>query len=178
MPPGFEEQAERFARELDDLIAGCLASPPEFNVVSLRAADARIGPGQLTTDGTHGFPLVDLPRANDVDGASLLLKVEFRVVLDQEQLHLTVVTSAFGLWVRSDASGKPRPVFRIEYERDARGKAAAHVHFHAESADMAWVYGSAGQPLPTMKEIHFPVGGKRFQPTIEDVLLSLAREKL
>ncbi len=38
--------------------------------------------------------------------------------------------------------------------------------------------GTAGEPLPRLQEIRFPVGGKRFRPTIEEFLLFLHRERL
>lgn len=69
-------------------------------------------------------------------------------------------------------------MLRIEYDRDAVSKPEAHVHLHAESVELGWRYGTAGRPLPRLAEIHFPVGGRRFRPTIEELLLFLDREKL
>ena len=60
--------------------------------------------------------------------------------------------------------------------RSAPGRAAAHVHLHANSPELAWIYGSSGQPAPDLHALHFPVGGKRFRPTLEDFLLFLDRE--
>ena len=69
-------------------------------------------------------------------------------------------------------------MFRVEYDRDARTKPPAHVHLHAESLEFGWIYGTAGLPPPRLFEIHFPMGGRRFRPTVEEFLRFLDREKL
>jgi len=107
-----------------------------------------------------------------------MLKIEFRVSLDDRLEHLAVQQSTFGLWVRPDVERGPRPVFRIEYDREAVSKPLAHIHLHAESVELGWIYGTAGLDLPRLQEIHFPVGGRRFRPTVEELLEFLNREKL
>ena len=107
-----------------------------------------------------------------------MLKIEFRVSLDHQSEHLAVQQSTFGLWVRPDPERGPRPVFRIEYDREATSKPSAHIHLHAESVELGWAYGTAGLPLPRLQEIHFPVGGRRFRPTVEELLSFLDREKI
>ncbi len=69
-------------------------------------------------------------------------------------------------------------MFRIEYDREAVSKPLAHIHLHAESVELGWIYGTAGLDLPRLQEIHFPVGGRRFRPTVEELLEFLNREKL
>ena len=39
-------------------------------------------------------------------------------------------------------------------------------------------YGSSGQPAPDLHALHFPAGGRRFRPTLEEFLLFLDRENL
>lgn len=90
-------------------------------------------------------------------------------------------SSVFGLWVAvtdTDDPAKGRPVFRIEYERRPSDKPRAHVHFHAESAELAWIYGATRLKLPRSAEIHYPAGGTRFRPILEDVIGFLDREGL
>lgn len=116
----------------------------------------KIGPGPFTEGHGGGFAWIRLIRESDGQVPRLLLKVEFAVSLDEEAEHLTVVTSTFGLWVRPDPKRAPRPLFRLEYDRETHGKPPAHVHLHAESAELGWIYGTAGVPLPRMAEIHSP----------------------
>jgi len=52
------------------------------------------------------------------------------------------------------------------------------VHLHANSPELAWVYGTSAQPAPDLHALHFPAGGRRFRPTLEEFLLFLDRERL
>lgn len=128
---------------------------------------------------SDGFPLVRA--ADDPSAPVLLMKGRYMVELAGDGTYIRVVTSAVGLWVDVTGGRKNhRPLIRIEYDRYPRtaDRPAAHVHLHANSPEMAWVYGSSGRAAPDLHALHFPVGGPRFRPTLEDFLLFLNREKL
>lgn len=174
-----EREASRFAEELDELFIGVFDVEGAFAVVRTHDdASRRIGLAPFSVD-QGGFSRFALRRSTDPDDR-LYLNVEFNVTLDDTDGHLMVRRSTFGLWVRPFATKKtPIPMFRIEYDRDPQGdKPAAHVYIHADSAEFGWIIGSAGQPLRRHQEIHFPVGGRRFRPTVEDLLLFLDHEEL
>ncbi len=173
------EEAGAFAGRLTDLLTGTVGGSIGFDVIEIDESRCKVGPAPFDSGGS-GFSLIPLRRACDPeDGPErVILKVEFDLNLDEESEHLTVLRSTFGLWVRLDPKRGTRPVVRIEYDRDARSKPAAHVHLHAESVELGWIYGTAGETLPRFSEIHFPVGGRRFRPTVEDFLLFLDRERL
>lgn len=173
------QKSQEFVERLNGIIRGCVVDAPEFGIIEAgNDEQLRIGPLPFDPDGP-GFSLIPLVRScDDTDQPKLLLKIEFQVSLDDEFDHLAVQDSTYGLWVRPDMSRTPRPVFRIEYNRDAYNKPAAHVHLHAESMEFGWIYGTAGLPPPRLFEIHFPVGGRRFRPTVEELLKFLDREEL
>lgn len=178
-----DDEAAGFAGRLDRLLQGTVSSDVRFGVVSVGDDRRKIGPEPFELElnkGASGFSLIPLVRKCDdpEQPAVVGFKVEFDVTMDGDGHHLMVARSAFGLWVRPDKGRRMRPVFRVEYDRDARAKPPAHVHLHAESVELGWVYGSARKPLPRMEEIHFPVGGRRFRPTVEELLLFLDREDL
>ena len=179
MTNGLQARSSDFVDRLNELIGGCIANAPEFGLVEANhEQQRRIGPLPFEINGS-GFSLIPLMRdCDDGDQPRLMLKVEFLVSLDDEPKYLAVEHSIYGLWAQPDPTRKPRPVFRIEYDRGAHNKPAAHVHLHAESMDFGWIYGSTGLPLPRLSEIHFPVGGRRFRPTIEELLRFLNRENL
>ena len=173
-----QAKSDEFANRLTSLIRGCVVGGPQFGVV--RTSDAhqlRIGPLPFDAAGS-GFAFIPLARSCDAGQARLMLKIEFRVSLDEESEFLAVQHSTYGLWVRPVPRRKPRPVFRVEYDRAAYNKSPAHVHVHAESLEFGWIYGSAGLAPPRLFEIHFPVGGRRFRPTVEEFLKFLDREEL
>ena len=125
---------------------------------------------------------VALVRSHDDPGdPSLFLRARYIVEKGPTRGHLRVASSMVGLW--ADVTGgrkRPRPLVRVEYDRSqlGRGRAAAHVHLHANSPEFAWLYGSSGRPAPDLHALHFPVGGRRFRPTLEEFLLFLDREHL
>ena len=171
-------QAEDFASRLTDLFRGCLADAPEFAVAKARrAGQMRVGPMPFGSGGS-GFGHIPLLRSCDSGKVRLTLKIEFTVSLDDEADFLTVQESTQGLWVRTDPDKKSRPLVRVEYDRYTYNKPPAHVHLHAESPEFGWVYGTAGLPMPRLSDFHFPLGGRRFRPTVEDFLRFLNREKL
>ena len=177
-----EAESNTFATNLTNLIQGCVAGAPGFVVVNANSdQQLRIGPepfepGHGSSAGFGFVPLIR--RCDEEDQPRLMLKIEFRVWLDRQAEHLAVQQSTFGLWVCPDPQRGSRPVFRIEYDRDASSKPPAHIHLHAESVELGWIYGTEGLPLPRLHEVHFPVGGRRFRPTVEEFLEFLNRERL
>ena len=172
-------KSNEFADRLGSLIGGCVTDAPSFGVIEADSEQhLRIGPLPFEADGSGFSPIPLLRTGDDTDQPRLMLKIEFRVSLDDESDYLAVQHSTYGLWVRPDPNRKPRPVFRIEYNRDAYNIPPAHVHLHAESMEVGWIYGTAQLTPPRLAEIHFPVGGRRFRPTVEELLRFLDREKL
>lgn len=173
------ELAEEFATQLNDLFAAVFGVESAFAIVATQDdVGRRIGIGPFDPNN-RGFRLFPLRRKIDSVNR-LFLDVQYDVALDDDASHLMVRSSIFGFWVHPWNNRKtPRPLFRIEYDREATGgKPPAHVHIHADSAELGWLIGSSGEPLRRHSEIHFPVGGRRFRPTIEDLLLFLDHEKL
>jgi hypothetical protein len=91
---------------------------------------------------------------------------------------------------RVSAHGESQPLFRYEFDRAAYETVpTAHLQIHAHRDAFTWVMTRAGrrskrararaaetQKTPSMHEIHFPLGGRRFRPALEDVLQMLVEE--
>ena len=174
-----EPAAKNFVATLNHVVAAAIDSEARF-VAEFKEDGQRAGIEASNTYGSFtAFPLV---RADEDQAApSLLLRVKYTVEMARSREYLRVVTSAIGLWVDVTGGRKThRPLVRVEYDRYPRAvdRPAAHVHLHANSPEMAWVYGSSGRPAPDLHALHFPVGGQQFRPTLEDFLLFLNREKL
>ena len=174
------EAAQEFADDLNVLLDAALHADMRLQVFDTGNRQRWVlQPADDLFLGFNGFPL---KRADDdVEASALLLHVWFVVEMHDEGDRLRVMRSTVGLW--ADITGgrrKPRPLVRVEYDRRRKGtgRAAAHVHLHANSPEIAWIYGSNGNPAPDLHSLHFPVGGRRFRPTLEDFLLFLEREKL
>lgn len=172
--------ADTFTNRLNKLVQSTLDTRGRFTF--LVTDDGRRAIVRATDHRAREFEGLPLLRSNDdPDAPTLVLWTRFIVELDAEDAHLRVANSTFGLWV--DTTGgrtDPRPLVRIEFDRRriAGDHAAAHVHLHAHSPELAWLYGSSGQPAPDLHSLHFPVGGPRFRPTLEEFILFLDREGL
>lgn len=177
--PTLERVTNEFVSRLNRVIGATLDTSVEF-LAEFKEDGKRAGiePSQAFA-GSKAFPL--LRQGEESASPVLLLRAQYTVEMAPDGRYLQVVTSTIGLWV--DVTGgrkKHRPLIRLEYDRKPRSpdRAAAHVHLHANSPEMAWLYGSSGQPAPDLHALHFPVGGRRFRPTLEEFLLFLDRERL
>ena len=83
-----------------------------------------------------------------------------------------------------------RSAFRIEYDRDkgsepdnsklgVHARSAAHVQIHGHSEEIGYIQGLNGNnKLRNLSDFHFPVGGRRFRPSLEDFIEFIHSEKL
>lgn len=109
----------------------------------------------------------------------LHLRVMFWCCYDVTGKYLTIEKSEFSLGLVR----VPDPLFRYEYDRNIRRAnrlPAAHlqVHAHRDEATTLMLHANEARPrdrwrrerIARLSEIHFPVGGDRYRPCIEDVL--------
>ena len=135
------------------------------------------------------------PSPNWFPAEGILLRVEaeplFRITVSYKCSldcigHYLAVDDAK---VKVHAVGDGQPLFRYEYDRDAvTDMPAAHIQLHAHRDAFAHVMSKAGTTtarakrratrgeLPRIADLHFPVGGHRFRPCLEDVLEMLVTE--
>ena len=176
----FQRSVEEFVAALNRILDDSINAGGRFNAgFSRSGARADLQVGADTDVRSVGVALVR--SHDDPENPSLFLRARYIVEMDPTDRHLRVAASMVGLW--ADVTGgrkRPRPLVRVEYDRGqlGRGRAAAHVHLHANSPELAWMYGSSGRPAPDLHALHFPVGGRRFRPTLEEFLLFLDRENL
>lgn len=172
-----EKQAEDFASRLTTTVRSVLVHSGAFKASSLAGGSRSV----VKQEEEHGIPLT----VNDVP--LLSLKIQYRCCLDGRSRFLAVEKSSISVFAGAKSSGEP--LFRYEYEREASGTIpAAHIHFHTHRDAFTATMVRAGRStkrgnrransmdIPTMSELHFPVGGHRFRPSLEDVLEMLIEE--
>ena len=169
-----------FVGTLNEILVGAIDTPARFVATNLRDNEEAfvriVDRGDDPAAGLALLRVIDAPSE-----PALFLNAYYTVEMGPTGSRLRVAASSVGLW--ADVTGgrkRPRPIVRVEYDgrQSARGRTAAHVHLHANSPELAWMYGSAGRPAPDLHALHFPVGGRRFRPTLEEFLLFLDRENL
>jgi hypothetical protein len=88
--------------------------------------------------------------------------------------YLTVSRSTYALRLSADSSGPP--LFHYDFNRDP---ASAYPEAHVQVPGQSWVLGQLGERFKRQWELgqlHFPVGGRRFRPCLEDVVEFLVVE--
>lgn len=176
----FSRAVEDFAARLSATVRGSLGN-------HVAAFEATISPGK---DGAWaGF----IRQADDCQGIVLhragspilTLEVRARLTADHAGTNLRVEQSVF----RVTPYETTVPLFRYEYDRkkEAGPFPAAHAQFHGRHEALESVLRSAGRSStrssrkghhssPNVTDLHFPLGGTRFRPCLEDVLEMLIHE--
>lgn len=177
-------QVEAFALELTTTLRGVLTSAiPEF---AIEASPARQGnQTRLLVQ-----PADKAPISLAIDGEdALALICEFTCIWDHRETYLKVTSSK--LHVTQVDGGAP--LFRYEFtERPGKDNPVAHLHVHAHRDEILYALlrgphrrarrradaSKAGDPRtpPRLSNIHFPLGGARMRPCLEDVLEMLMHE--
>ncbi|GGF31580.1 hypothetical protein [Subtercola lobariae] len=127
-------------------------------------------------------PSEELGLRLDIDGIEAFrLIVQYRLVLSPVSQIMSVDHSTFKINVR----GSTRPLFSVDYVRNSGSAVpSAHMNVHAERNDMTAALAATGGrrrgkiyqkrvangDVPRLGDVHFPVGGHRFRPCLEDVL--------
>ena len=170
----FTDEAVSFAERLSATVQS-VAGPDTSRFSAVVSTDRRLE-AAIRQDDRGGIAL------HRQCAALLRLEVRLWLITDHRQEHLKVENSQ----IRVFPEGGRLPVFRYEYELAKEGghHPAAHVQFHGEHRDLAEVMRAAGirttrsssGSAPDITDLHFPVGGSRFRPCLEDILEMLINE--
>jgi hypothetical protein len=163
--------ARDFAATIQDLLNATICDGVRIaTVVSADPNRVHVGQGLAKPSlVTEPFP-VKVGRRK----ANCWLDVSYRLCLDEEGQYLTVVSSFFGVYANDEAHSC---LCHFDYERDkAGGYPEAHLQIPGESTALAAMSASAGKR--SLDRLHFPVGGRRYRPILEDVIEFLIVEKL
>ncbi len=171
------DEAEAFAQRLSDTVSGFVGKPCPF-----RADVFETGRFSVAEEG-EGIQLT-------VGGVAMLsLEVNYQCEWNSSNTYMAVHSSR----VAVHAGGRPKgnPLFRYEYERGlGHDLPSAHLQVHAHRDAFAHVMSTAGRKahsgqardtlalgsIPELSTFHFPLGGHRFRPCLEDLLASLKAE--
>jgi hypothetical protein len=100
------------------------------------------------------------------------MELGYRLIMDDSGEYLTVDKSYVTVYAADDDEAA---LFRYDYERGKSGYPEAHLQVFGESAALAaWT----GSPRRQLDRLHFPTGGRRYRPALEDVIEFLVVEGL
>jgi hypothetical protein len=180
--PTLETQVREFAAAQSELLNRTIANGVRLSAVipSGRDASPNIPVACGISTATLSPHLVALTLGRKAAG--LYLGLAYRLTLDPEGEYLTVAKSYYS--IIGDPGGRT-VLARWDYEREPSHKYFA-AHFQVEGSAPAFdaatehARDALGRDCPhrTLKDFHFPVGGRRYRPTLEDVIEFLILEEL
>ncbi|MFF2475116.1 hypothetical protein [Streptomyces sp. NPDC058066] len=168
-------QTHAFTKEIQALLNGTIANHVQIKAVALHVGDDRLFTlGHLLDKHTMTAQRFKLkPLAPRVE---LWMGVSFQLRLDAEREHLMVQQSFVGVFGSKDAK---HGLFHYDYERDKPDNYPdAHLQVDASSDLFGTLNDPKQDPGRSLGALHFPVGGKRFRPCLEDVIEFLAVERI
>ena len=163
------KEAARFATELGDLLNGTITTGVRLTSVLVRGT-AVVGYQIKATDLTT----VGIPVTLGSKQPTGYLGLSFRLVPDEHKQFLMVQSSVAGFFVDAELD---RPLMHYDFERD-KGDGYPEAHLQVDADSEAWNelcvrVGIGDRPLA---KLHFPVGGRRFRPTVEELIDFLVTE--
>jgi hypothetical protein len=172
---GFDlrDQAAQFAAELSDLLNKTICNGIRVTPIVAQSGRAVLGYKitKQAQDTAQGVPVTlsgKKPRC--------FLGISFRLEPDAEREYLAVTSSFVGVF--SDASLE-HTLMHYDYERGkVDGYPEAHLQVCAQSDGWSSLCERANLGTRPLEKLHFPVGGRRYRPTLEDVIDFLVCEKL
>ncbi|WP_295627423.1 hypothetical protein [uncultured Corynebacterium sp.] len=163
---GIEEWAQGFFEQQAQLIADVLPFEPSVDAVLNEQTDKITA--EIIVDLSYTGQLVTAENEACCTSSNLYdVRVEYRTGFDRLERFPTVLYSTFQI----RAAGKP--AIRFEYERDKSNVPAAHIHVHGVGGLLSpglMKNGKKGSPNGDWQNLHLPVGGHRFRPSLEDFL--------
>jgi hypothetical protein len=104
-------------------------------------------------------------------GQQVWMLVSFRLGPDDARCYLQVNSSVIALTAGADGASE---LMHFDYERDKPDE-YPEAHLQIAASSEAW---ASLSPQKSLSKFHFPVGGRRFRFTLEDVAEFLIREGL
>lgn len=156
--PDLVSEVERFTSETEALLRACFLDVEDPEIETL--GEHLVTKIKTTMRGKNGDKLAELD-------------VFQRFCLDSTEKFLAVEQSVFKVTAFVDRT----PIVRYDYDRSARSKPSAHIQIHAHRGAISHVLSQTGHPKPhALESLHFPTGGARFRPCLEDLLEFLVRD--
>lgn len=173
MTDALATKAAGFARELGTTLTGTLPQAPSVDVQAVEGKNTFIVQPSNVDGSPARVPLF-------VDGVKLA-ELSIQLYLDMDR------SGKFLKNVRTDCAAysvlDKQPLFRMDYRTDMYSAPVAHWQFHAERGALTHLLSMAQAHRPKSVEaphmlsrLHFPVGGERFRPCIEDIIQFLVEE--
>lgn len=165
-------QARDFAAEISELLNGTVTQGIRLGAVVAVGGTTLVGRG-ITV---RNFTPETIPLCIGGRQPRLWLRVAFILSLDDEGQYLTVTKSDYSICLDEDGANV---LAHYDYDRAPVNEyPSAHLQVNGANEGLADLFSQTDNAGKLLGHLHFPVGGKRFRPTLEDVVEFLIVEGL
>jgi len=174
MAAKLEKQARLFAANTSDLLNKTVASG--VRVSSLRTAERHgiIGAG-ISKKRSVSLPISISPSSKR---AVVFLYLLHSYELDPEGVYLTITQSTMSLYTSQEMEDD-QLIVGIDYARNPKNRfPGPHLHVAGQRDDLDAIYLGDERKTRKLRDLHLPVGGKRFRPTLEDLVEFMVTEEM
>lgn len=172
-PPDLRTQAFAFARDTSELLNGTITDGIRMRVL-------------VSRDGAAGWMGYKINAVEDLPGdlvpltlgrhAHCFLHVIHTLTLDEAGEYLQATKTSYGVYVGAANLDEAELLVRYDYDREPdHSYADAHMQVRGESKAVDYLNEKLGQSK-TLEKLHFPVGGRRYRPALEDIVEFLISE--
>lgn len=166
MPSGLDEQARSFADECSALLNATITNGVRVSAVTLPGGSSQMGVG---ISRKNLKPAV-IPLAANAASARVWLFLTHSYSLDDEGVWLTMTRSTYAVYTSAEMTDDTL-ILSADYTRDPVNQyPGAHLHVGGQRDDLTDICKNAASTSTKLRDLHLPVGGKRFRPSLEDVI--------
>lgn len=172
MDGGLKAQAREFAAQTSELLNGTLTTGIRISPVVMQDGSALMGCG-VTKTNPDPRP-IPLGRTNQ----RVWLYLLHSYGPDPEGEYLAMTRSTLSLYT-SEYMESEQLIVGIDYIREPANKyPGCHLHVHGDRDDLDRIYLGDARDSRKLRDLHLPVGGKRFRPTLEDLIEFVITEEM
>lgn len=174
MPEGrLAKLARQFATEVSTLLNGTVTDGVRLSTIEHGkqvVLGRGIGKNQLVPD--------PIPIALAGGRARVFLYLVHSYVLDQPGKFLMMRSSNMSLYTSEDM-GDDDLIIAIDYVRDPKNEFPdSHLHVAGQRDDLDRLYRGDSRKSRKLRDLHLPTGGRRFRPTLEDLVEFMVTEEM
>ncbi|MDE0236267.1 MAG: hypothetical protein OXN95_03465 [bacterium] len=169
-----EAQARQFASDISDLLNNTVTDGIRISTATTPGGRAVMGRG-VTDKSPDPKPI---PISPSDKKAAVFLYLLHSYEFDPEGVYLTMTQSTMSLYTSPDMEDD-QLIVGIDYARNPGNQfPGAHLHVAGQRDDLDAVYLGDARKTRKLRDLHFPVGGKRFRPSLEDLVEFMITEEM
>ncbi len=174
MVKSLDSQARQFAKQTSNLLNKTVTTGVRISVLETVAGNRIMGSGVSRNQPSPSPISISHSQRNPVVYLYLMHSYE----LDPEGVYLTMTSSTMSLYT-SPGMGDDQLIVGIDYARSSPNQyPGAHLHVAGTRDDLDSVYLGDDRKTRKLRDLHLPVGGKRFRPTLEDLIEFMVTEEM